>query len=211
MPGRWRLDQAARYAHTVLELAVQRYEAATAINAQEDESFTLLDTGEARETLAHETDWARHSIIRLPVMDSFIMEVIRFHPPSVLFPQRKAREAFTLSNGIHVPVGTHFGIPLGPVTHDPDRYLDPEQFDAFRNYKKRKAEGLFGQSSKYMATTPTEDHLIFGHGAQACPGRFFAVNEIKLILMFFLLDFEFRRPDSHKGAAFILRTRNTSF
>jgi ent-kaurene oxidase len=157
-------------------------------------------THEAKETLKQEIDWARHSTTRLPMMDSFIMEVLRLHPPSRLIPQRKAREAFTLSNGIHVPVGTHFGFPLGPVTHDPERFPNPEQFDAFRNYRKREAEGSIGASSKYMATTPTEDHLVFGHGSQACPGRFFAVNEIKLILLFFLLDFEFKQPESQKAS-----------
>lgn len=30
-----------------------------------------------------------------------------------VLPQRKAREAVTLSNGIHVPKGTHFAFPLG--------------------------------------------------------------------------------------------------
>jgi cytochrome P450 len=57
------------------------------------------------------------------------------------------------------------------------------------------AEDLIGKSSKYMATTPSEEHLGFGHGVQACPGRFFAVNEIKLIMVYFLLNFDFKQPE----------------
>jgi ent-kaurene oxidase len=105
-------------------------------------------TQEARETVAQETDWARNSTAKLPMIDSFICEVHRFNPPSTLIPQRKAREAFTFSNGIHVPAGTLFGFPLGPITKDPSRFADPERCDDFRNYRHRMEQGLIGKSSK---------------------------------------------------------------
>jgi cytochrome P450 len=152
-------------------------------------------TAEAREMFGEDTDWARHSTTRLPKMDSFIMEIFRLHPPSTILPQRTALEEFTLSNGIRVPVGTHVGFPLGPIALDPSIFPDPNKFDPLRSYRKRVAEGLIGQSSKYMASSATEEHLVFGHGSQACPGRFFAVNEVKLVLLFFLLDFEFKQPE----------------
>jgi hypothetical protein len=38
---------------------------------------------EARECMSKDQDWARHSTERLPMMDSFICEVHRLHPPSV--------------------------------------------------------------------------------------------------------------------------------
>jgi cytochrome P450 len=94
-----------------------------------------------------------------------------------------------------VPVGTQFGFPLGPIRLDAAKFTDPEKFDGFRYYKKRVAEDLIGNSAKYMATTPSEEHLGFGHGVQACPGRFFAINEIKLILVYFLLNFDFKQPE----------------
>ncbi|PVH92285.1 cytochrome P450 [Periconia macrospinosa] len=150
---------------------------------------------EAKECMEKEQDWARHSTERLPKVDSFICEVHRMHPPSMLIPQRRVREPFTLSNGENVPIGTQFGFPLGPISHDPQIFSDPEKFDGFRYYRKRVAEDLIGKSSKYMATTPSDEHLAFGHGVQACPGRFFAVNEIKLILVFFLMDYEFKQPE----------------
>jgi hypothetical protein len=49
-----------------------------------------------------------------------------------------------------------------------------------------------------MATTPSEEHLGFGHGIQACPGRFFAVNEIKLILVYFLMNSEFKQSEKQQ-------------
>lgn len=36
--------------------------------------------------------------------------------------------------------------------------------------------------------------LEFGHGSHACPGRFFATNVIKSILIPFLLDYDLRLP-----------------
>lgn len=43
--------------------------------------------------------------------------------------------------------------------------------------------------------TVTKDFLHFGYGRHACPGRFFAANEIKLILARILLDYDIRMPD----------------
>ncbi|KAM3067352.1 hypothetical protein ACMFMG_005290 [Clarireedia jacksonii] len=155
---------------------------------------------EAKEGMAEDPDWARNSNSRMPKIDSFICEISRIHPPSTLLPQRKAREAVTLSNGIHVPEGTHFAFPLGPVVRDPERFPDPEKFDGMRYYNRRKEEGLSMSSGKYLATTPSEEHLVFGHGQQACPGRFFAVNEVKLIMVFFLLNYDMRQPEKQKGS-----------
>lgn len=37
--------------------------------------------------------------------------------------------------------------------------------------------------------------MHFGYGRHACPGRFFAANEIKLILARILVDYDIRMPD----------------
>ena len=83
---------------------------------------------------------------------------------------------------------------------NPAIFPNPEKFDGFRYYKRRVTEKSIGETSKYMASTPSEEHLPFGHGAQACPGRFFAVNEVKLIMVFFLVHYEFKQPDRQKSS-----------
>lgn len=40
----------------------------------------------------------------------------------------------------------------------------------------------------------TKENMSFGFGRHACPGRFFAANEIKLILARLLLDYDLRMP-----------------
>lgn len=37
--------------------------------------------------------------------------------------------------------------------------------------------------------------MSFGFGRHACPGRFFAANEIKLILARMLLDYDIKMPE----------------
>ena len=44
------------------------------------------------------------------------------------------------------------------------------------------------------------DSLEFGHGSHACPGRFFATNVIKSILIPLLLDYDLRIPDGESNA-----------
>lgn len=39
------------------------------------------------------------------------------------------------------------------------------------------------------------NHLYFGYGKQACPGRFFAANEMKMILIRFLMEYDIRLPE----------------
>lgn len=52
-------------------------------------------------------------------------------------------------------------------------------------------------TSQLVSTTP--DHLGFGHGVHACPGRFFAANEIKIALIFVLLNYDWKLPEGVKA------------
>ncbi len=46
--------------------------------------------------------------------------------------------------------------------------------------------------------TVTKENMSFGLGRHACPGRFFAANEIKLILARMLLEFDFSMPEGQE-------------
>jgi cytochrome P450 len=39
------------------------------------------------------------------------------------------------------------------------------------------------------------DHLVYGYGTQACPGRFFAVHEAKVVLARILANYDFKLKD----------------
>ncbi|PBK94105.1 hypothetical protein ARMGADRAFT_1062838 [Armillaria gallica] len=39
-------------------------------------------------------------------------------------------------------------------------------------------------------TTLSLDFIFFGHGKSACPGRFFAVNELKALMCYILMNYD---------------------
>jgi len=71
---------------------------------------------------------------------------------------------------------------------------NPDQWDGYRFYKMRETPGK-QNLAQLVSTSP--DHLAFGHGQHACPGRFFAANEVKIALIHMLLKYDWKLP---KGA-----------
>lgn len=100
-------------------------------------------------------------------------------------------EAVTLSNGVTIPKGVRFIVP-NPQLKDEEYYKDAKNFDGYRFLKLREEPGA---SSKYQFAAPTFEHNAFGLGQHSCPGRFFASNEIKLIMAHLLLKFDWKFKD----------------
>lgn len=85
---------------------------------------------------------------------------------------------------------------------DPEFYPDPEKFDAFRFEKVRAGAADPQIAGKAMFAASNHQSMAFGYGRHACPGRFFASNEIKAIMVYLLRNYDFRfkegqtRPES---------------
>jgi len=47
-----------------------------------------------------------------------------------------------------------------------------------------------GESIHHQMVTPRLDYILFGIGRPACPGRFFAVNELKTLLSHVLMNYD---------------------
>ena len=75
------------------------------------------------------------------------------------------------------------------INQDPDLYPNPAQFDAFRFSKLRE---MPGNEMKYQHATTGFDNINFGHGIWACPGRFFASAEIKVVLAYMLMHYDLK-------------------
>ena len=101
-------------------------------------------------------------------------------------------EPLTLSDGTYLPKGTFVAMAAASILLDPDVVPNPEKFDAFRNYRERLKPG---ESTRHQYAMVDKDHLHFGHGRHACPGRALAVNELKLILGSFLLNYDLKYPE----------------
>lgn len=72
---------------------------------------------------------------------------------------------------------------------DPQTFSEPEKFDATRFLRLREQPG---QENYHQFVTPSPTHMAFGYGQHACPGRFFASNEVKIALCCMLLKYDFR-------------------
>ena len=72
-------------------------------------------------------------------------------------------------------------------TRDPDIYSDPNKFDSTRFLRLREQPG---EEKAHQFATTTPAHMGFGHGQYACPGRFFASDEVKIVLCFLLLKYD---------------------
>ncbi|KAF2835329.1 cytochrome P450 [Patellaria atrata CBS 101060] len=126
------------------------------------------------------------SMIKLRKLDSFIKESQRLSPPGLVAMRRLVMSHITLSDGTVLPKGTSIAVPSWGVTRDGTLWNDPETFDGFRFAKLRAVPG---SENKHQFAMTGPDSLSFGHGVHACPGRFFAGNEIKILLSHILLHY----------------------
>ena len=107
-----------------------------------------------------------------------------------MIPQRQILEPITLKDGTHIPQGTRIAFCNANIL---DSTLpNPETFDPMRSYRRRYETGNL---LKYRAGMTDRDNLHFGYGKSACPGRHFAVAEIKMTAMKLIRNYEFKYPE----------------
>ncbi|KAF5571515.1 cycloheximide-inducible CIP70 (cytochrome P450 family) [Fusarium phyllophilum] len=107
--------------------------------------------------------------------------------------QRKVLKPFTLSNGQVIPAGVTIEIPAVAVSSDSNVFPHAEKFDPLRFYRLRteaKDGGSVEKAANNQFVSVNQSSLTFGYGRHACPGRFFAANEIKMILAHALLQYD---------------------
>jgi len=100
---------------------------------------------------------------------------------------RVARKDYTFAGGTFIPQETIVRVNSTPAHNDPEKYNNPDQFDGFRFAKMR----LLQDGRKYDMVTTSPEFLLFGHGRRhACPGRFFAACELKIMLAHTVLNYD---------------------
>ncbi|KAI1100328.1 cytochrome P450 [Jackrogersella minutella] len=140
-----------------------------------------------------------HALFEMKLLDSVMKESQRVNPGSMVRFQRYVAKPVTLSDGTHLPAGYMLETPHALTVQDPEVYRNPEEFNPrrFLDLRNGTSEDLLGYKNKeqHQFVTVTKDFMHFGYGRHSCPGRFFAANEIKLILARILLDYDMRMPD----------------
>lgn len=102
----------------------------------------------------------------------------------------------TLKDGTRLPKGCIVNWAGHQHVQDAEVNEDPKTFDPLRSYRKRHANNKKNYN-KFIAGQNESSSLAFGYGNQACPGRYFAVNELKLMLSRLIMEHDWTLP---KGA-----------
>lgn len=159
---------------------------------------------------AHGGRWNKRALAQMEKLDSCFRESQRVNSFVTLGLGRRvvARDGVTTPEGLHIPRGNQVCVPGYAMHHDPEVYEAPDEFRPFRfsDQRRKVVEGGNGAAAaedkeaaqasylsrarKQWATTTT-DFLGFGHGRGACPGRFFAAAELKLMLAHLILNYDF--------------------
>ncbi|CAH0046014.1 unnamed protein product [Clonostachys solani] len=142
-----------------------------------------------REEICHvlrHRGWSKSSLASMKLLDSVIKESQRLKPTSIAAMRRRVEENVTLSNGVTLKRGTRVYVDASRMW-DPNLHHHPEQWDGYRFLKLRSIPGR--ETMAQLAST-SPDHLAFGHGEHACPGRFLAISVIKIVLCHLLLKYD---------------------
>ncbi|KAL2065352.1 hypothetical protein VTL71DRAFT_3022 [Oculimacula yallundae] len=133
------------------------------------------------------------SMSKMQKLDSFLNETLRCNTPSIVTFQRKAIRQITLRDGTTISAGTLIFSPANAISSDDSLYPDADKFDGLRFYKLRQANPE--KSSRYQLTSISKTQMNFGAGRHACPGRWLASHEIKLIIASFLARYDLKLKD----------------
>lgn len=140
-------------------------------------------------------EWEKSTLFRFRLMDSVLKESQRMNPTGALSMRRRASAPLTLSNGTKIPAGAMMAVPTLPMW-DGDLYANPDEYDGRRFLKLREQPG---HENRWQFVTTAPDVYAFGHVKHACPGRFFASNELKVVLMHLLMKYDWRFAGGKQG------------
>ncbi|KAJ9485509.1 hypothetical protein VN97_g7848 [Penicillium thymicola] len=86
-------------------------------------------------------DFTPSKLDQLLKLDSFLKESQRIATPILYTMGRMAQKEVRLKSGAILPPGTPLGVPLWPLTHDPEFWEEPDMFDPWRHEKLGKQRG----------------------------------------------------------------------
>ncbi|KAL2287027.1 hypothetical protein FJTKL_06052 [Diaporthe vaccinii] len=157
---------------------------------------------EHRNILNEEGKVGRQGFLQMRVMDSLMKESQRFNPLLLITFERIITEDWRLSDGMVIPAHTTIGVPAQAISMDPQLYTEPEKFDGLRFAKLRGSTTDPAKTGKAQFVAANPQSMAWGYGRHACPGRFFASDEIKAITIYLLNNYDIKfaagqkRPES---------------
>lgn len=150
--------------------------------------------------------WTKQAMDEMVRVDSFIKESQRLSPLSngsqilavvraitdvsisIVSAQRVLLQDFTFYEGTTLPAGTCIALCTHSAHFSDMNYTDPLTFDPLR-FVKLKAEN---PGKQYGIISTSAEFLPFGLGRHACPGRYFAASELKLMLAYVVTHYDIK-------------------
>ncbi|KAL7748237.1 hypothetical protein RI367_006423 [Sorochytrium milnesiophthora] len=131
---------------------------------------------EQREVLGPNRTITFDSLKHMKKLDSFIREVFRYSVVGITLGHRcistDRAGPYELPNGSKIPSSQHIYLNATAIHRNEDlQGPQPDAFDPWRFLHNGR-----------QAIKSGPDYLHFGHGPHACPGRFFAIQEIKAVI-----------------------------
>ncbi|KAK0614946.1 cytochrome P450 [Bombardia bombarda] len=139
-------------------------------------------------TTLREHGWKKMSLYNMKLLDSVIKETQRVKPIGIVAMRRVALERVELSDGTVIPKNGVIAVSSHRLW-DAHVHENPDRWDGYRFLRMRETPGRENQA---QLVSTSQDHIAFGHGQHACPGRFFAANETKVALIYLLLRYDWR-------------------
>ncbi|KAJ5943940.1 hypothetical protein N7516_004108 [Penicillium verrucosum] len=137
-------------------------------------------------------DFTPSKLDQLLKLDSFLKESQRVATPILYTKGRMAQKEVRLKSGAILAPGTPLGVPLWPLTHDPEFWEEPDMFDPWRHEKLGQQQGNHIDN---LMTAVRPGWLLWGRGRHACPGRFFVVHVIKITAVMILSRYDMQFAD----------------
>ncbi|PVI06500.1 cytochrome P450 monooxygenase-like protein [Periconia macrospinosa] len=148
--------------------------------------------------------WSKTALYNLKLVDSTLKEAQRMMPTDRLSMRRLATKDVHLGEDITIRKGQTVMVD-GTLNEDPTVYENPGKFDTYRWLRMRNTPE-YANKAQFVTTSP--EHLAFGHGMHACPGRFFAANEMKVALCHLLLKYDWELAPGTTTELFTFGTAN---
>ncbi|KAF9007204.1 cytochrome P450 [Cyathus striatus] len=147
------------------------------------------------EEIVSNEGWSKVALEKMRKLESFIQETGRLMPLGIIQPARCMVQDHMLSDGTLVPQGTTVVFASDVVLMDEEVYPNPDKFDPLRFYN------LEEDGKKISMTNPNKNFTMFGAGRHACPGRFIATLEVKLMIALLVMNYDIKlRPGTVVGS-----------
>lgn len=152
-------------------------------------------------------EWTKNAINSMYRIDSTIRESMRYSDLSDIGMRREIIDpkGVDLSGGLHIPKGVRVVVPNHAIHRESAFYGETaNEWDGFRFSAPREAyledvaaavgdpdrlDRVLEQKNQGLIATGA-DFLSFGHGRHSCPGRFFASQEMKLMLAHIVMSYD---------------------